>query len=101
MTRISFIVFLCAVCASVTGCGTVATHVMSPSERPPGTFGLYRGTKFDAFMLNGICKSKEAEAWGYGVVFGPIVICDLPLSVVADTIMLPFDAFSNAATNAP
>src|SRR5438034_5961040 len=84
-----------------TGCGTVATHLMPPSERPPGVSGVYRGTKFDSFMLSGIGKSKGAEVWGYGVVFGPIVICDFPLSLVADTLMLPFDAFSNSSTNAP
>ncbi|MBI3879216.1 MAG: YceK/YidQ family lipoprotein [Verrucomicrobia bacterium] len=85
----------------MTGCGTVATHLMPASQRPPGVGGVYRGTKFDSFVLSGIGKSKEAEVWGYGVVFGPIVVCDFPFSIVADTLMLPFDAFSNNSTNAP
>ena|SRR5204863_9568734 len=83
-----------------TGCGTVASHVLPPSERPTGVSGVYRGTKYDSFMLSVMAESREA-AGGYGDPFEPFVICDLPLSVVADTLLLPFDAFSHSSTNAP
>ena len=52
-------------------------------------------------MIGAAGNSKEAEVQAFAIIFVPFWICDLPLSAVADTLVWPFDAFSNNSTNTP
>ncbi len=63
------------------GCGTIVSHSeLSTQARvpSPGAGRFYRGVQYDAQYLDG--------------VFGLAVMCDVPFSFLADTLMLPFDA---------
>jgi uncharacterized protein YceK len=72
-----------------SGCGTVGGHVMGRSSggesfEPLG--GVYQGVRVDYAMI--------AELRGFWPVVG---ILDFPLSLVADTVILPFDALEMTA----
>lgn len=63
----------------VQGCGTIASHSqLSAGALSPGAGRLYRGVQYDGKNLDG--------------PFGLVVMCDVPFSFVADTLMIPFDA---------
>jgi len=76
----------------VQGCATYVTHVWPyPSDAPR----VYRGTAYDAQRLREAIASTEKDETHNDpelriliLVVGPI---DLPLSFVADTILLPYD----------
>ena len=92
----SLLVVLCC-----SGCGTVATHVMPRSEFPPEVSGIYRGTKFHSFLWSGAVRHSEAEVWGYMIAFSPFLICDFPLCLAGDTLLLPLDLMTLSDTNQP
>lgn len=62
----------------VQGCGTFISHSELSSGAVSGRF--YRGVQYDGSNLDG--------------PFGLAVMCDVPFSFVADTLMIPFDAQS-------
>jgi uncharacterized protein YceK len=62
----------------LTGCGTTMAHVSAPHPT------VYMGVQTDAGM------AKD----GY-----PLMLLDLPLSLVGDTLMLPVDLYLMAADN--
>jgi len=65
-------------------CGTIASHSdfsTGATVLPPGVSRFYRGVQYDGKHLDG--------------AFGLVVMGDVPVSFLADTLMLPFDARSH------
>lgn len=63
----------------VQGCGTIASHSeLSAGGLSPRARRVYGGVQYDGKHLDG--------------PFGLLVMCDVPVSFVADTLMIPFDA---------
>jgi uncharacterized protein YceK len=84
--------FAASVLAFVQGCASYVTHHLS---YPPDTPRVYRGTRLDAHRLReAIAPTKKDETYRDAelrtliLVFMPV---DLPLSLVADTLLLPYD----------
>ena len=88
-------IFLIAV-VYLSGCSTVLTNTSDGYAengdrlQNVGLGSLYSGTKFNANSL--YCLSKDfTETWHLFLLFGPLFIIDLPLSLAADTLMVPAD----------
>ena len=83
-------VTLAGLLCSITGCGTILTLAgMGESSDPPIRPGIYSGVRFDCWQLN------HSEWYGAGSMALPFLCClllDHPLSLVADTLLLPFTA---------
>jgi uncharacterized protein YceK len=77
--RLAFSLLLCA-----SGCGTVTAL----SEPGPG-YGRYEGVLFDVFYPV-FAASRGSAAW---LLLYPLALVDLPLSFVADTLLLPYVAY--------
>lgn len=72
------------------GCGTIVSHSQLPDGATvlsPGVSRFYRGVQYDGRHLDG--------------PFGLLVMCDVPFSLVADTMMIPFDARSHYIVEQP
>jgi uncharacterized protein YceK len=70
------------VIALQSGCGTISTFAGSPSERRAPIYG---GSRTDLSGLSG-CWDKCSG----GPLVAPFILLDLPVSFVADTLLLPF-----------
>jgi uncharacterized protein YceK len=81
MRHIISILFLLSL-AFCAGCGTIVAHVPDINDPDVPTTGVYRGVRYDAYALG-----------HYGGRYSPanLAVADLPVSVVVDTIMLPYD----------
>ena len=81
--RVSRMLLSFAVVTTLTGCSTVATHSVDSSQLGPysGTQQAFRNMKRSTsdFTLAG-------ETWFHAA--------DVPLSFVADTLLLPYDIFT-------
>ena len=72
----------------VQGCGTLISHSdLCAGALSPGAGRLYRGVQYDGKYLDG--------------AFGLAVLCDVPFSFVADTLMIPFDVRSHYPVEQP
>ena len=72
----------------LSGCGTLCT--LNHNAHEAGS--LYNGTRFDALGL-GVCvvgSYEEPKFLPIGLLVSPFILGDLPLSVVGDTVVLPF-----------
>jgi uncharacterized protein YceK len=94
LKQLSGTLFCASVLLLAQGCGTIYSHDLAPGELP-GDPQIYRGTHFDAHLLRKAIAPKETiddtEQRAFLWVFLPFILADLPLSVVADTIVLPFE----------
>ncbi|EOD7313815.1 TPA: YceK/YidQ family lipoprotein [Proteus mirabilis] len=68
---------------SLTGCSSVMTHAGPNNE-------LYSGTKNNVNML-----SDDETGWA----MKPLVILDLPFSALLDTLLLPYDYYTQHDDN--
>ena len=84
---------------AMTGCGTIFGRDFyrdaQPAEDPPKVPPLYSGTRFDCTMI-GMCVTGASILHEGGpftcFVVGPLFFTmDIPVSVVTDTLLLPFD----------
>jgi uncharacterized protein YceK len=91
------------VTGSFQGCGTIASHLPPPKGEPlPATaIGQYRGVQWDLKLLDTGVRMTDPGAENLETLFLPLYLADLPLSAVADTILLPFDKVHTSTTNAP
>jgi uncharacterized protein YceK len=78
------------------GCGTLSTHGI-PEQ--PDTSRVYRGTQLHAHLLRSGIAPKETDETHDNTKLrvlilagSPFIIADLALSLVADTLLLPYDA---------
>lgn len=70
------------------GCGTIVSHSeLSAGGLSPRAGRFYRGVQYDGKNLDG--------------PFGLAVMCDVPFSFVADTLMIPFDARNHYGSAQP
>jgi uncharacterized protein YceK len=85
------------------GCGTIAAHIPPPKGQPlPATSnGHYRGVRWDIGLLNTGLYMTDPGGENLEGLFLPLYLADLPLSGVADTILLPFDRVHSPVTNTP
>ncbi len=73
----------------VAGCGTIVTFTLGPgTPEEPIRPGIYGGVRWDAW------EYCNAEFWEIpcGGIFKCLCLWDVPLSLVADTLTLPFTA---------
>jgi uncharacterized protein YceK len=75
------------VALSVSGCATIRTA----SNTDPGSPKIYGGTRLDSAALS-YDRDQLEPFWRYGIYEPAYPAADLPLSVVADTVLLPFTA---------
>lgn len=79
----------------LNGCSTIMLHKEAPKPSSGNPLPKYYvGTKFDAelIMIPFNCD-KKTDACVLGLlwpVLGPLALIDLPFSMVADTVYLPF-----------
>ena len=75
--------------ASLTlGCGTIASRSMSSPEWDTTVYG---GTCLDASMIGiGVSAPFSGNEGGIGFLLLPFGLVDLPFSIVADTLILPW-----------
>jgi uncharacterized protein YceK len=90
------ILFSASVLMLTQGCGTLSTHGI-PEQ--PDTPRVYRGTQLDAHLLRSGVAPKETDETHDGTELrvlilagSPFIVADLALSLVADTLLLPYDA---------
>lgn len=76
----------------LTGCSSIGTKAADQSKAYGGFGVVYAGTRtnFDLFGWYFNCVSKEPVMLFLSPLMIPVVI-DIPLSFVADTILLPID----------
>jgi uncharacterized protein YceK len=93
---LSWILFSASVLLLTQGCGTLATHGV---PEKPGTPRVYRGTSYDANLLRSAVVPRETdethddtELRVIVLAISPLLLVDLALSLVADTLLLPYDA---------
>jgi uncharacterized protein YceK len=84
---------LCAVITSmllISGCATLSETFEERSHC--GNSRIYCGTRVDAIMI------AMATDEGAGVLraFWPIALIDLPFSIVADTLLLPYTMYKGS-----
>ena len=86
-----YILVVCIYCLG--GCGTLITqYEMKDGEPADGPIGgkidskIYSGTVFDA-------KAQLTPPGSGGNIGGLIFLIDLPLSIVIDTLILPYTAY--------
>lgn len=87
--------WICTVMITVlltTGCATLSETFEERSHC--GSSRMYCGTRVDAMMI----AAATHESTGVLKVFWPIAIVDMPLSIVADTLLLPYTAFKGSLT---
>ncbi|EIZ9238598.1 YceK/YidQ family lipoprotein [Cronobacter sakazakii] len=71
-------VIFCSSALLLGGCSSVMSHTGG------GEQGYYPGTRASATML-----ADDDTSWG----LKPLVALDLPFTVIADTLLIPWDAF--------
>jgi uncharacterized protein YceK len=78
------------------GCGTLSTHGVPEKPDAPR---VYRGTQHDAHLLRSGVAPKDTDETHNNtelrvliLVGSPFLLADLALSLVADTLLLPYDA---------
>jgi uncharacterized protein YceK len=88
---------------SLQGCGTIASYFPPPKGQPlPATStGRYRGVRLDIEDLQTAWYGTDPGGENLEELFFPLDLADLPLSGVADTILLPFDRVHSPVTNTP
>ena len=88
-------IYLAALVMMLNGCSTIMLHKeTSGSSSENFSSEYYVGTKFDAMLISiPFNCDKKTDACVLGLlwpVFGPLALIDLPFSMVADTVYLPF-----------
>ena len=81
---------LAASLALLTGCSTFA-ETFSETPHCPGSL-VYCGTRVDAYLIS-VATDEDA---GILRAFWPIALIDLPFSVVADTLILPYTLYQDS-----
>ena len=98
MARQGMIIAIAALAITSFGCGTAGSLVFTGgyTKEFPETSFVYGGVRSDAKMLSnafrdaGKAKVDEIPEAAAGVlVTGMVVVIDLPLSAIADTILIP------------
>lgn len=79
----------------LSGCSTFA-ETFSENPHCPGSL-VYCGTRVDAYLIS-VATDEDA---GILRAFWPIALIDLPFSVVADTLILPYTLYRDAAPEEP
>jgi uncharacterized protein YceK len=69
-----------------SGCGTIITHAGSrEAEMNVRRNGVYQGVRLDSYFIT-------EQSW-IGAIYG---VADFPFSLVADTLILPYDLVDSA-----
>jgi len=90
-----YLALMCGLAAFSSGCGTIVanTGLGHLGSKPPPE-GYYAGTRFDSLALRdsitkGHTDPPETCIW---YITGPVFfLIDTPLSLVADTFLVPFE----------
>lgn len=72
----------------LSGCSSVRSRVDTPESR----WTVYPGVQRDGVDLVTTVEGKLNPAWT-GVLVAPILVLDLPFSLVLDTLALPYDLY--------
>lgn len=118
MKTTTFIIGAIAFALLLSACGTVRVHQMAAEPFPEGPYVdacynacgnnvpyLYGGTAEAVRLAFGIfptaCTLKGEGAWGFIAMYPllfPFLLADIPISLVADTLALPYDAYQQASS---
>ncbi len=60
--------------------------------------GIYPGVRCNAATLNAVWTKADPADSGGRLFWTPILVVDLPFSIVADTICLPYDVLKETGT---
>lgn len=93
--------FVLAACIGLSGCATVYSVAVSPDRND-----VYGGVRLDSRILGaaatngdvdcGLADCSEPRVW----LLASGALCDLPLSLIGDTLLLPYTAI-RAAVGSP
>jgi len=89
-------------CMLIGGCSTIATQLSPTQQVAKEVFGdeeiplIYGGVRMDAKMVKDISKGGSGQAGGIGAMY---VLIDFPLSLVADTLLLPYSIYRTCNEN--
>ena len=90
---IALIIFL------ISGCSSLALNRDAIKNEPDAKITYYAGTKFDTEIITiPFGCNKETDGCILVLIWpilGPFALIDLPLSIIADTILLPSQYFKN------
>ena len=79
----------------LSGCATSLTiYVGRQNERYSLSEGIYPATKLDAMVLSYAPEAWRNESKLECIVETPLIVLDLPFSLVFDTLLLPYDLIS-------
>jgi uncharacterized protein YceK len=95
MKKLFSVMSLVGIALLLSGCSTV---IMRANPENRGQLNYYPATRYDAFTIGtgggmysrGDCDNGVGPVVGWLMVV-PLHIVDLPISLVTDTVMLPFD----------
>jgi uncharacterized protein YceK len=87
-----WVLFSACMLVLVQGCGTYASHLARKGANSPR---IYRGTRYDAARLRDAIVAGEKDETHNDAELRTLIFIvmpiDLPLSFVADTLLLPYD----------
>jgi uncharacterized protein YceK len=72
----------------LSGCSSVRSRIDTPESR----WTVYPGIQRDGNDLITTVEGKLNPAWT-GVLVGPVLVLDIPFSLVLDTLALPYDLY--------
>ncbi|QHI68337.1 YceK/YidQ family lipoprotein [Tichowtungia aerotolerans] len=84
---------VCCIAMTLSGC---AMEMIGERFYDPKPVGVYPSTRLDASLIHDSCSGgtflfPEPNYWAT-----PIIFCDLPFSVIADTLFLPADVIKKS-----
>lgn len=77
--------FCLGVLLGLSGCGTI----LALTDAGPGNPLVYGGVRLEAGFLHEVFTTEGDPSASWGRMFTPLVILDLPFSLVLDTAVLP------------
>lgn len=79
--------------ASLVLIGSGCSSVRSRYDTPPEQWTVYPGIQQDGKDMVGTLSGDVKPVWTSALV-GPVLVADLPFSLVTDTFALPYDLYT-------
>lgn len=89
--RMKFLGWVLMTCILATSIG--CSSVRSRYDTPPENWTVYPGVQRDGQDMVGTLSGDVKPLWTSALV-GPILVADVPFSLVTDTFALPYDLYA-------